>query len=226
MAEGTERPGIEARRLQPDYRLYLVTDRDLMTTGTLLEAVEQAIDGGVTLVQLREKRACSRVFLEQALACKEVCDVAGVPLIVDDRLDIALACGAAGVHVGQDDLPVEMVRRLMGPAAIVGVSVATVGEAVAAERGGADYLGVGAMFPTVTKADTRLVTRDELLRIRDAVGIPMVVIGGINERTVPDLAHTGIDGLAVVSAIIAQPDITVAAARLRQRFEALDRTLA
>lgn len=208
-----------------DYSLYLVTDSDLMSTKTLPEAVSQAIAGGTTLVQLREKHATSREFLQLARECLAICRAAGVPLIVNDRVDIALASGADGVHVGQDDMPVEDVRRLMGPDAIIGVSVATMEEAIEAERGGADYLGVGAMYVTGTKDDARIVTREELLRIRKAVKIPLVVIGGINERTIGDFAHTGIDGLAIVSAIIAQPDIAAAARKLKGMFEALDRAV-
>jgi thiamine-phosphate pyrophosphorylase len=225
MAEVVGHRVLDPEKLRLDYRLYLVTDRDLMSTDTLAEAVEQGIRGGVTLVQLREKHASSRDFLAQALTCKHLCDAAGVPLIINDRLDIALASGAAGVHVGQDDLPVEVVRGVMGSAAIVGVSVATVAEAVAAEQGGADYLGVGAMCATNTKGDARLVTHGELLRIRAAVRIPLVVIGGVGERTIPTFEHTGIDGVAVVSAIIAQTNIEIAAARLLQQFDGLDRTL-
>jgi thiamine-phosphate pyrophosphorylase len=176
-------------------------------------------------VQLREKHATSRRFLELAEQCKAVCDKASVPLIINDRLDIALACGAAGLHVGQDDLPVEVARRIMGPDAIIGVSCSTVEESVAAERGGADYLGVGAMYHTDTKDNTPFVSHDDLLAIRRAVSIPIVVIGGVNERVADDFAHTGIDGFSVVSAIIAQPDIAAAAKRLRERFDSLDRSL-
>lgn len=221
-------PNVEGRPVDPsatDYSLYLVTDRDLMSAPTLAQAVEEAIAGGVTLVQLREKHANSREFLSQARECKRICDAHGVPLLINDRLDIALACGAAGLHVGQDDLPVEVARQIIGPRAIIGVSASSVEQAVAAEQGGADYLGIGAMYATGTKDDATLVSHDELLAIRRAVHIPLVVIGGINAARADQFAHTGIDGFAVVSAIIAAADITAAAADLKARFISLDREM-
>jgi len=168
-----------------DYSLYLVTDRGLMTTPTLEEAVEQAIDGGCTLVQLREKNASSREFYRSAVSVKKVTDRRGVPLIINDRLDIALASGAAGVHLGQSDLPAAAARRVLGPDKIVGVSASTPAQAEAAQAAGADYLGVGAMFPTGTKTDADIISMEELKKIRAAVSIPIVAIGGINLRTAP-----------------------------------------
>ena len=201
-----------------DYTLYLCTDRGLMSTPTLEEAVESAIQGGVTLVQLREKDCSSREFYDTALSIKAVCDRHNVPLIINDRLDIALAVDAAGVHVGQSDLPASVVRRIVGPDKIVGVSTATVEEALRAEADGADYIGVGAMFPTGTKKNTRSVSMEGLAEIRRSVKIPIVVIGGVNEENCARFNGTGIEGLAVVSAIIARPDVKAAAARLKELF--------
>lgn len=197
-----------------DYSLYLCTDRTLMTSATVEECVEKSIAGGVTVVQLREKECDSRTFYDLALRVKKITQAHGVPLIVNDRVDIALAADADGVHVGQSDLPCRVVRRLVGKDRIVGVSVSTLAEAIRAQSDGADYLGVGAMYATGTKTDAAIVTREELLKIRAAVHIPIVVIGGINARTLPAFKGTGIDGLAVVSAIVAQPDPAAAAKSL------------
>ena len=204
-----------------DYTLYLVTDRDLMKSECLEDAVRAAIEGGVTLVQLREKTASSRAFFDIARAVKKVTDSFDIPLIVNDRVDIALAVGAAGVHVGQEDIPAAEVRRLVGPEAVVGVSASTVKKALAAERDGADYLGVGAMFATGTKADAKATPIAELRAIREAVKIPVVAIGGIDEGNIEALAGTGIDGIAVVSAILCRDDIRAAAENLRRAFQNL-----
>lgn len=201
-----------------DYSIYFVTDRDLMSTPTIEEAVEQAVRGGCTLVQLREKTADSREFYDYAVRVKRITDRCGVPLIVNDRVDIALAVDAAGVHVGQSDLPAPVVRDLVGPDKILGVFASTFGEAVVAAQEGADYLGVGAMFATDTKSEAVLTPMDDLRRIRAAVRIPIVVIGGIGMATLPKFRGTGIDGLAVVSAILAQPDIEKATRELSRAF--------
>lgn len=201
-----------------DYGLYLVTDRSLMSTPTLGQAVERAIEGGCTLVQLREKDASSLEFYQTAVSVKKITDARHIPLIINDRVDIAMAVDAAGVHVGQSDLPAGVVRRLIGEDKILGVSVTSVSEAVRARDDGADYLGAGAMFATGTKTDAGLVTMDELKRIRSAVSLPVVVIGGINQQTIPLFAGVGIDGVAVVSALIAAKDITRAAEQLKTSF--------
>jgi thiamine-phosphate pyrophosphorylase len=198
-----------------DYSLYLVTDRTLTSTPTLEEAVEQAIAGGCTLVQLREKTASSLEFYRSALSIKRVTDAHGVPLIINDRVDVALAVDAAGVHVGQSDLPADVVRRMIGPDRILGVSVRSVAEAVQAEADGADYLGVGAMFATTSKQDAEPVSLAELRRIRATTALPLVAIGGVNRETIPALTGTGIDGVAVISALVAAPDIAAAARELR-----------
>lgn len=204
--------------MKPDYTLYLVTDRTLMSTATLTAAVEQAILGGCTMVQLREKDISSSEFYRQAIEIKQITEQHHVPLIINDRLDIAMAVKAAGVHIGQSDLPASVVRRLIGANMLLGVSASTVKEAMEAEKDGADYLGVGAMFPTGTKIDANFVSMEELQKIRYAVGLPIVVIGGINKENAGMFHSAGIDGLAIVSAIIAQPDIRKAAAEIKESF--------
>ena len=194
-----------------DYTLYLCTDRGLMSTETVEESVVLAIKGGCTVVQLREKDCSSLDFYNIALNVKKITDEYNVPLIINDRIDIALAVDAAGVHIGQSDLPASIVRKIIGNDKIIGVSAATVDEAVRAKNDGADYLGIGAMYATNTKKDTRPVTIETLKEIRKAVNIPLVVIGGINKHTVPDFKGTDIDGIAVISAIIAEKDIEPAA---------------
>ena len=189
-----------------------------MSTDTLEEAVEQAVRGGCTVVQLREKDCASLEFYETAKKVKEITDRYQVPLIINDRVDIALAVGADGVHVGQDDLPAGEVRRILGPDKIVGVSAGSVAEAVKAEEDGADYLGVGAMYATSTKEDADVTSREELLRIREAVDLPIVVIGGINRSNYRNFKGIGVNGLAVVSAVIAADDIEAAARELSEGF--------
>lgn len=202
-----------------DYSLYLCTDRRLMTSPTIEASAESALRGGTTVIQLREKDCSSREFYELGLRVKKITDAYHAPLIINDRVDIALAVGAAGVHVGQGDLPCKVVREIVGPDMIVGVSAATLEEAVRAEQDGADYLGVGAMYATATKTDTRPVSMEELLKIRAAVKIPIVVIGGINKQTLGNFKGTGVDGLAVVSAIVAQPDPEAAARELLRMWK-------
>lgn len=204
--------------MKPDYSLYLVTDRLLMSTQTLGEAVEQAIAGGCTLVQLREKEISSLDFYVLASEMKKTTDRYGIPLIINDRIDIAMAVDAAGVHIGQKDIPADIARKVIGKDMLLGVSAASVAEAVNAAIAGADYLGVGAMFPTGTKSDAGFVSMEELGRIRKAVDIPIVVIGGISRENAILFQPMGIDGLAVVSAVIAQPDIKKSAADLKSLF--------
>ncbi|MCS8592338.1 thiamine phosphate synthase [Enterococcus faecium] len=201
-------------KLNIDYRLYLVTDPHLFSTNTLTEAIEQAIEGGVTLVQLREKELDSGPFYEEALEIKQLTKSQNIPLIINDRVDIALACDADGIHIGQSDLPIEIVRKLIGKDKIIGVSVQTLQEAIEAENGGADYLGIGAMFPTTTKEDAIQVTNDELKKICQKVSIPIVLIGGINQQTIPYFKDFPIQGFAVVSAILAKNKIKEASQEL------------
>ena len=199
-----------------DYTLYLVTDQDLMSTKTLEQAVEQACEGGVTLVQIREKKASQDEFLDVARRCKAITDRFEVGLIVNDNPHVAAQIGALGVHVGQDDTPVPQVRQIVGPDAIIGVSAHTVEEAQRAQAEGADYLGIGGITLTATKPDAPALTFAQLDAIVESVDIPCVVIGGVNARTIPLCHGHGFAGYAVVSAIIAQPDITAAAAGLRR----------
>lgn len=195
-----------------DYSLYLCTDRNL--TADIEKTVELAIKGGVTVVQLREKNCSSREFYEVGEHLKKITDSKNIPLIVNDRLDIAQAIDAAGVHIGQDDLPCKVARKILGAEKIIGVSVSTVEEAIKAEIDGANYLGVGAMFATNTKTDAKIVTIETLKKIRDAVKIPLVAIGGINLETIEQIKPTQIDGVAVVSAIIAAENPEIAAKNL------------
>lgn len=211
--------------MKPDYSLYLVTDRLRMSTGTLGEAVEQAIIGGCTMVQLREKEISSLDFYVLASKMKKITDRYDIPLIINDRIDIAMAVGAAGVHIGQNDIPADITRKVVGKDMLIGVSAGSVEEAVNAVNAGADYLGVGAMFPTRTKTDAGFVSMEELGKIRRAVDIPIVVIGGIRKENAMLFRPMGIDGLSVVSAVIAQPDIKKSAADLKSLFfgkEAVD----
>lgn len=201
-----------------DYTLYLVTDRSLMSSKTIEESVEQAILGGCTLVQLREKDVSSKEFYDTAIRVREVTSRLGVSLIVNDRVDIAIAVDADGIHVGQEDLPADVVRRMIGQDKIVGVSASSLAQAIAAVNAGADYIGVGAMYATGTKTDANTTSIDELREIRKAVELPIVVIGGINKETAPVFEGTGIDGLAVVSAIVSKKDVTAAATELKALF--------
>lgn len=198
-----------------DYSLYLCTDRSLMSCKTIEESVEQAIAGGVTVVQLREKDCSTREFYELAKRVQKITRPNRIPLIINDRIDIAMAVGAEGIHIGQSDMPATVARKIVGPDMVIGVSASNYGEAKQAVQDGADYLGVGAMFATGTKTDAVITPFEDLRQIRKDFDIPIVVIGGINERTIPQFAGMGIDGFAVVSAIVAQPDIRKAAEKLR-----------
>ncbi len=187
--------------------LYAVTDRSWVGKQTLYEQVESALKGGVTCVQLREKELDQTAFLEEAVEMKKLCSKYGVPLIINDNVDVALKCGADGVHVGQSDMEAGNVRKAVGDKMIVGVSAQTVEQALAAQAAGADYLGVGAVFPTSTKSDAREVSLQTLKDICAAVDIPVTAIGGINKSNMAELSGTGIDGVALVSAIFAAQNI-------------------
>ncbi len=204
-----------------DYTLYLVTDRRLMSCETIEESAELAIAGGASVVQLREKDCTSREFYELALRVKRITKPARVPLIINDRIDICLAADADGVHLGQKDLPCREARKILGNDKIIGVSAALPEEAAQAQADGADYLGVGAVFQTGTKTNTRPVTPGIIREIREAVTIPFVAIGGVNPVNIKELYGLGINGAAVVSAIVSQPDITAAARKMRQAAENL-----
>lgn len=203
-----------------DPRLYLVTDRSRLDGRDFLSVVEDAIRGGATMVQLREKDCSSREFYELGLALRELTRRHRVSFWVNDRLDIALAVGADGLHIGQSDLPAAVARKLLPPGKLLGVSAKTVEQAIAAEQAGADCLGCGAVYPTNTKVITRTLALDELRRIKAAVKIPIVAIGGINADNLAPLMACGIDGVAVVSAIMASPQPGAAA---RAILAAVDR---
>lgn len=185
--------------------LYAVTDRSWLGEKTLFQQVEEALQGGVTMLQLREKDLDEKSFMEEAAAVKELCARYQVPFLIDDNVPLALRCGADGVHVGQSDMEAGEVRARIGPDKILGVSAQTVSQAVLAQEAGADYLGVGAVFSTSTKLDADTVSLETLREICTAVKIPVVAIGGINEANLPELTGSGINGVAVVSAIFAAP---------------------
>lgn len=202
-----------------DLTLYLVTDSTYHSVESLLKTVDEACQGGVTLVQLREKNAGGKEYLEKAIKVKEITDKYQVPLIIDDRVDVALACDAAGVHVGSSDLPVATARRLMGPDKIVGATAKTVEAAKKAYEDGADYLGVGAIYPTSTKVVTVLTEVSVLERICQAVPIPAIAIGGLNGENMDILKGTSIAGIAVVSAIMKAEHPKEASAELKMRVK-------
>jgi thiamine-phosphate pyrophosphorylase len=201
--------------IEIDYKLYLVTDREVLKNKDLFTAVEEAIKGGVTVVQLREKNLTSLEFYNTAVKIKEITDKYNVPLIINDRLDIAIAVDAAGLHVGQKDMPAEVARKLLGSNKILGVSAATLEEAKKAETDGADYIGVGAVFLTTTKNDARAVSVQLLKEIKQGVSIPVVAIGGINSGNAKLLKPANVDGIAVVSDILGKENVTLAAEVLK-----------
>ncbi len=211
--------------------LYAVTDRAWVGTtesaqrdpdpamAGLLRQVEQALRGGVTMVQLREKDLSEEEFLREAREMRALCNRYGVPLIINDNVAIARAVKAAGVHLGQDDTELAEARTALGPNAIIGASARTVEQALRAERQGADYLGAGAVFETDTKEDAKRITRGTLAEICAAVSIPVVAIGGITEQNISELAGTGIAGIAVVRALFARDDIEAVARRLHEAVQ-------
>lgn len=207
------------KRNPVDLSLYLVTDRRLATGFTLEELLTRAIEGGVTVVQLREKECSSREFYELALRAKKILPPE-IPLIINDRLDIALASGASGLHLGQSDLPVEVARKHLGPEAIIGLSVENLEQLKEAVNLPVDYLAISPVFPTPTKTDTGPAWGlDGLEQARNLTDLPLVAIGGINESNVVSVIKAGADGVAVVSAICAARDPEEAARRLRNIIE-------
>lgn len=198
-----------------DLLLYAVTDRHWLNGRTLYSQVEEALKGGATFIQLREKELDEEHFLEEAKEIKELCRRYQVPFIINDNVEIALAVDADGVHVGQSDMEAGDVRAKLGPDKMIGVSAQTVEQAVMAEQNGADYLGVGAVFPTGSKADALEVSHDTLKAICEAVKIPVIAIGGISKENILELSGSGICGIAVISAIFAKDDIEEAARELR-----------
>ena len=202
-----------------DLLLYAVTDRSWLNGQTLYEQVEQALKGGVSFLQLREKELEEQAFLEEAKVIQELCKKYQVPFLINDNVELAASIGADGVHVGQSDMAAGAAREKLGPERIIGVSARTVEEALEAQRQGADYLGVGAVFPTGSKADAVEVDHQVLKEICSAVEIPVIAIGGIGRDNVDQLKGSGICGIAVISAIFAQNDIEAAARELRSLTE-------
>ena len=198
-----------------DYSLYLVVGRENVRENELVPSIEKAIIGGCTIVQLREKKSSSKEFYETALEVKTLTDKYKIPLIINDRVDIALAIDADGVHVGQSDLPASAVRKLIGENKIMGVSVSNYLEARDAQSEGADYLGIGAMFPTDTKPEANGASMTQLKIIRNETDLPLVIIGGMNEKTLMLFEFNEIDGVAVVSSVLSADDISRAAKNLK-----------
>lgn len=201
------------------FTLYAVSDRTWLGDASLSWAVKEALTGGITLLQLREKSLTDREMLQEALTLRPLCHQHGVPLIINDRVQVALDAGADGVHLGQEDMSPREARAILGPDAIIGVSARTVESARKAEQAGADYLGVGAVFSTSTKADAKNISPETLRQISRAVHIPVVAIGGIGPDNILELLGCGIQGIAVVSSIFAQKNIAQAASRLRALSE-------
>ncbi len=199
-----------------DLLLYGVTDRFWLHGRTLAQVVKESLEGGVTFLQLREKNLGDQEFLQEAPEIQKLCREYRVPFIINDNVDIAVKIGADGVHVGQSDMEAGRVREVLGPDKIIGVSAQPVEQAVLAQQQGADYLGVGAVFPTGSKADADSVSLETLAAICRAVSIPVVAIGGITQQNVTQLAGSGICGVAVISAIYAQENISQAASQLKE----------
>lgn len=196
------------------FLLYALTDRTWLGNNSLSAQVEEAIAGGATFIQIREKSLPMDQFMTEALLVKKITDQYGIPFVVNDDIEAALKINADGVHVGQNDMEVSQARKLIGNDKILGVSAQTVEQALSAEHNGADYIGVGAVFPTSSKQDADSVSLDTLKQIAAAVSIPIVAIGGISEDNILKLKGSGIRGVAVISAIFANPDIKAAASRL------------
>lgn len=206
---------LDKEELKKSLLLYAVTDRSWCKNTTLFEQVEQTLKGGTTIVQLREKNISPIEFEIEAVKMQKLCKSYNVPLIINDDVILAKKINADGIHVGQDDMNTLEARKFIGPDMILGVSVQTVEEAIIAQNEGADYLGVGAVFPTSSKKDAIDVSLETLKQICDAVSIPVIAIGGISINNVEKLANTGIDGIAVISAIFAQEDIFSATKQLK-----------
>lgn len=200
-----------------DLLLYAVTDRYWLNGESLISHVEKAIKGGTTFVQLREKDLSHDAFFKEAVEIKDLCKKYSIPFVINDDVQIAIDMDADGVHVGQSDMEAGDVRKAIGPDKILGVSAHTVEQAILAEKRGADYLGVGAVFPTGSKDDADDVSHETLKAICEAVSIPVIAIGGITKNNVKELSGSGICGIAVISAIFGQKDITAATAELKEK---------
>lgn len=199
--------------------LYAVTDRTWVKDTTLMDQVKEALEGGITFLQLREKHLSKEEFIKEAREMKELSKEYKVPFVINDNIEVALAVDADGVHIGQDDMSVEEARKLLGEDKIIGVSAHNVEEAIKAQKGGADYLGVGAVCATSTKKDANVVSKEEIKKICHTVEIPVVAIGGIKKENIKTLEATDVDGVAVVSAIFAAKDIKKDTKQLRSLVE-------
>ena len=198
--------------------LYAVTDRAWTGTLTLYQQIEQAILGGVTCIQLREKNLDEETFIKEAIQVRKLCHKHGIPLIINDNLKVALESGADGIHVGNDDMSVKEIRKIAGDDFIIGATAKTIAQAKEAEKAGANYLGVGAVFPSPTKTNAIRITSDAWREICSSVRIPVVAIGGITEENMAEIAGCGMKGIAVVSAIFSAEDIRTAAGKLREKI--------
>ena len=201
-----------------DYSVYLVTDHRNKTDEEFLRIIEESIKGGTSIVQLREKTASTKDFYQLALKVKEITSKYDVPLLINDRIDIAIAVDSEGVHIGQDDMPADIARKIIGEDKILGVSASTVEEAKKAQEDGADYIGSGAVFPTATKDDADSVSKEELNEIVESIDIPVVAIGGITLENAVTLKDTGIAGFSVVSAIMSADDPKEASQKLMEIY--------
>ena len=205
-----------------DYSLYLVTDRRNKTTEEFLKIIEESIQGGVTVVQLREKDTPTKEFYQIAIKLKEITQKYKIPLIINDRIDIALAIECEGVHLGQDDMPVEIARKILGKDKLIGVSAHNIEEAKKAVLDGADYIGSGAVFPTSTKNDASDVPIEKLKDITNSINIPTVAIGGIKSENIKQLENTNISGISVVSAIMESENPIKASEKLKSIYNSIE----
>lgn len=204
-----------------DLLLYAITDRRNLDKKVFFEKIEEALQGGVTILQLREKELDEDSFINEAIEVKKICRNHGVPLIINDNVNVALKSGADGVHVGNEDMPIDEIRRTVPDNFIIGATCKTVEQAQSAERLGADYMGVGAVFPSPTKKNAVRITREQLKEICASVSIPAVAIGGISLENVDELKGGGMSGIAVVSAVFSADDIQKAASLLKEKSKSL-----
>lgn len=204
-----------------DLLLYAITDRGNLDKKVFFEKIEEALQGGVTILQLREKELDEDSFINEAIEVKNICRKHGVPLIINDNVNVALKSGADGVHVGVEDMPIDEIRRTVPDSFIIGATCKTVEQAQSAERLGADYMGVGAVFPSPTKKNAVRITREQLKEICASVSIPAVAIGGISLENVDELKGGGMSGIAVVSAVFSADDIQKAASLLKEKAKSL-----
>lgn len=204
-----------------DTSMYFITDSTGFDEAEFLRRVEMALDGGVTILQLREKDKTTREYLSLAEKVHVLTKKYGIPMIIDDRIDVAMAVGAEGVHLGQSDMPISAARKILGDDIIIGATAKTVDAALEAYSQGADYLGVGAIYPTTTKVKTVLTSVETLANICKAVPIPVNAIGGLNKDNIDILKDTGISGICVVSAVMKADDTKIAIEELREKFESI-----